>query len=344
MLCAATGITSTPATAAPAEDVSAMALVRMTFTSLKDNRLLDVPGASTADNTAIVVNPAPGSAQTWRINTGTAPDAGFTIVNDKTGKCLDAPRILYQLRQQPCDGRATEKWYFQPVEGRQGAAYMIRHHGDDACMTPQTPGQPDNGAYTNTCDGSRLQQWAIPENVRETVWHAAVDYAAMRCNKDTSTCSWGTTTQSPPFAMPEVCVSPVWFNDTPTTILWTFTLNTSTGWTNTIGAKLSGTLSIGGQMSPLQLQVTAEVHGETSLNLKEDLGNSLQVNVAPRNYGWVALSELATKVTGTWTFDAQGFAWDATDTITVPLKHDETGGASIYSARTRTVFTNCAGV
>ncbi|MGW3078717.1 MULTISPECIES: hypothetical protein [unclassified Kitasatospora] len=57
----------------------------------------------------------------------------------------------------------------------------------------------------------------------------------------------------------------------------------------------------------------------------------------------VTLSELATKATGTWTFDAQGFPWTADDTITVPLKYDANGGASIYSARTRPTFTNCAG-
>ncbi|MEV7600990.1 hypothetical protein AB0O91_26835 [Kitasatospora sp. NPDC089797] len=43
------------------------------------------------------------------------------------------------------------------------------------------------------------------------------------------------------------------------------------------------------------------------------------------------------------TFDAQDFPWTADDTITVPLKYDTNGGASIYSARTRATFTNCAG-
>ncbi|MFI1255414.1 hypothetical protein ACH4U6_16770 [Streptomyces netropsis] len=47
------------------------------------------------------------------------------------------------------------------------------------------------------------------------------------------------------------------------------------------------------------------------------------------------------KVTGTWTFDAHGLPWTAEDTITVPLKDDPTGGATMYVANTSPTFTSC---
>ncbi|MFD9894755.1 ricin-type beta-trefoil lectin domain protein [Amycolatopsis sp. NPDC059027] len=345
VLCAAVGITSAAATAAPQTNASPMALIKLTFTNLNNGNLLDVQNGSRNDKTPLVTNPAPGFATTWRINTGANPGAGFAIVNDTIGKCVDADRNLYALRLQPCDGRATEQWYFQPVSGSGQKAFMIRHVTDNACFTAQVPPGTDNGAYSNTCDGTPYQQWTLPAEAYKTAWNTAVDYAAARCGKDTSTCSWTTANQTTPFAMPEACVSPVWFNDTSQTIPWTFSLTTETGWTNTIGFILSGSFSAGGNAGVvnLQLMVTAEIHGSTTLDLKQTLGNSLQVSVPPRQYGWVTLSELATKVTGTWTFDTQGFPWTADDTITVPLKSDSTGGASIYSARTRPTFTNCAG-
>ncbi|WP_409492823.1 RICIN domain-containing protein [Amycolatopsis sp. cmx-11-12] len=338
----ATGTMSIPATAASQEDFATMALIQLTLTSVKDGRLLDVKDGARNDGAAIVVNKAPGSAQSWRINTGANPALGFTIVNDTTGKCLDAPRLYQQLQQQPCDGRASEKWYFQPVTGSGQKAFMIRHEADNSCLSPQTPDHSDNGVYTDECSGTPLQQWTIPADVYTKALSTAVDYAAARCTKDTSTCSWSTTTQQRPVLLPQVCVSPVWYNDTSDTIPWTFTLTTSTGWTNTVGFKLSASLQLGSDALPIKVMVAGEVHGETSLNLKEDLGNSLTVSVQARKYGWVALSELATQVTGTWTFDTQGFAWTIEDTITVPLKHDSNGGASVYHAKTRPEFTNCA--
>ncbi|MFG2698583.1 ricin-type beta-trefoil lectin domain protein [Kitasatospora sp. NPDC048407] len=344
-LCAAVGITASPAAAHEESAASPTALIQLTITNVSNGKLLDVQGGSYDDNAAISVNPAPGSATAWRINTGTSLGSGFAIVNTTTGKCMDLTTARYQLRQQPCDGRASEQWYFQPVAGSAQKAFRIRQVGDNSCLTVQIPPATDNWVYTYRCDNTPYQQWVLPAEVYQTAWNTAVDYAAARCNKDTSTCSWSTANQTPPFTLPESCVSPIWFNDTSTTIPWEFTLNTTTGWTNTIGFKLGGSLSVGGDvgLAKLQLEVTAEVNGATTVDLKQEMGNKLTVSVPPRQYGWVALSELATKATGTWTFDTQGFPWTADDTITVPLKYDANGGASIYSARTRATFTNCAG-
>ncbi|MEU7168167.1 RICIN domain-containing protein [Streptomyces morookaense] len=340
----ALGTTSFPVAAAPQAITSPKALIQVTFTNVGNGKLLDVQDGSHDDGALIAVNPAPGSATSWRINTNTNLGSGFAIANATTGKCVDADRPYYQLRQQPCDGRATEQWYFQPVAGSTQKAFMVRHAGDNVCLTPEVPPYDDNWAFTNTCDNSQLQQWTLPADAYSTAWNTAVDYAAARCAKDTSTCSWSTNSQTPAFTLPESCVSPVWFNDSSTSIPWEFTLTTTTGWTNTIGFKLSGSLSGGGtELLPVKIEVTGDIHGDTTLDLRQELGNKLTVSVPPRQYGWVTLSELATKATGTWTFDTQGFPWTADDTITVPLKHDPNGGASIYSARTRPTFTNCAG-
>lgn len=343
VLCVAVGVMTSPAAAHEDGGASATALIQLTFTNVSNGKLLDVQGGSYDDNAAISVNPAPGSATGWRINTGTSLGSGFAIVNTTTGKCMDLSTAGYQLRQQPCDGRATEQWYFQPISGSAQKAFRIRQVGDNSCLTVQMPPYTDNFVFTYRCDNRPYQQWTLPAEVYQTAWNTAVDYAAARCAKDTSTCSWSTTTQTPPFTLPETCVSPIWFNDTSTTIPWEFSLSTSSGWSNTIGFKLGGSLTLGSDLIGLKLDVTAEVNGATTVDLKQEMGNKLTVSVPPRQYGWVALSELATKATGTFTFDTQGFPWTADDTITVPLKYDANGGASIYSARTRTTFTNCAG-
>ncbi|MFJ4185239.1 ricin-type beta-trefoil lectin domain protein [Kitasatospora sp. NPDC089509] len=345
LLGAALGVGAAPATAAPPAETNLTALVQLSFTNVSNGKQLDVLDGSYDDNAAISVSPAPGSATTWRINTGMSFGSGFAIVNNTTGKCMDLTTARYQLRQQPCDGRASEQWYFQPVAGSAQKAFRLRQVGDNTCLTVQIPPGNDNWAYTYRCDNTPYQQWTLPAEVYQTAWNVAVDYAAARCNKDTATCAWSTTSQTPPFTLPEACVSPIWFNDTSTTIPWEFSLSTTTGWSNTIGFKLGGSLKLTGDfgVAKVEAEITGEINGATTVDLKQELGSKLTVSVPPRQYGWVTLSELATKATGTFTFDAQGFPWTADDTITVPLKYDTNGGASIYSARTRPTFTNCAG-
>lgn len=238
LLCAAVGITASPAAAREEGGASATALLQLTFSNVSNGKLLDVQGGNYDDNAVISVNPAPGAATTWRINTGTSLGSGFAIVNTTTGKCMDLTTVRYQLRQQPCDGRASEQWYFQPVAGSAQKAFRIRQVGDNSCLTVQIPPNTDNFVYTYRCDNTPQQQWTLPADVYQKAWNTAVDYAAARCNRDTSTCVWSTTSQTPPFTLPETCVSPIWFNDTSATIPWEFSLNTTTGWSNTIGIKL----------------------------------------------------------------------------------------------------------
>ncbi|MEV3988519.1 RICIN domain-containing protein [Streptomyces sp. NPDC049837] len=315
--------------------VAAPDLGEITLTSAGNGRNLDVQNGNTGNGVFIVTNSAPGHHQSWRI-AATGADASFTIVNNTTGKCVDAG---LPLRQQPCDGRASENWYFQPVTG--AGTFMIRHKATNTCLDVVQNAQY-NDAWTQTyrCNGTKAQQWSVPPAAREAAWNMAVDHAAARCAKDVSTCFWTKGVQAPAAPLPKVCVSPVWYNGTSAPVPWTFSLTTRTGWSSTIGFTLSSSLSAG-TAPALQAQIGSTVTGSVTLNLGQDLGNSLTVTVPPRQYGWVALSELATKVTGTWTFDAQGFAWNAQDTITVPLKNDDNGGASVYAARTAEQFTGC---
>ncbi|MBC3841008.1 hypothetical protein GXW82_14150 [Streptacidiphilus sp. 4-A2] len=92
----------------------------------------------------------------------------------------------------------------------------------------------------------------------------------------------------------------------------------------------------------LQGKVSASVTGSVTNSVSQTLGNTLTIPVPAGQYGWVALSELATQVTGNWTFDLGGFPWSAADSVSVPLTTDPTGGASVYVAETSTTFTSCA--
>ncbi|MEV6399763.1 RICIN domain-containing protein [Streptomyces sp. NPDC051907] len=346
-VCIALGITASPASAAPSTAAGATstpagappALGEIALTSASNGRNLDVQNGNTGNGVFIVTNSAPGHHQSWRVNS-TGSDSSFTLVNNATGKCVDAG---LPLRQQVCDGRASENWYFQPVTGAGQGVFMIRHKATNTCLDVVQNAQ-HNDAWTQNyrCNGTKAQQWVLPQTAREAAWNMAVDYAGARCAKDVSTCSWTKGSQAPAAPLPKVCVSPVWYNGTSAPVPWTFTLNTTTGWSSTIGFTLSSSLS-GGAAPALQATVGTTVTGSVTMNLGQDLGNSLTVTVPQKQYGWVALSELATKVAGMWTFDAQGFAWSAQDTITVPLRNDDAGGASVYSAQTSEQFTGCNG-
>ncbi|WP_031160047.1 RICIN domain-containing protein [Streptomyces durhamensis] len=335
-IAALVGLAAGPASAAARSGADPSGLKALTLTSSSNGRNLDVQNGNTGDGVFLVTNSAPGHHQGWSANlTGT--DGSFTLVNDATGKCADAG---LPLRQQPCDGRTTERWFFQPVTGTPGT-FMIRSARDSKCLDVWYDARYDD-AWTDTydCNGTRAQQWRLPVGAQDAAVAAAVDYAAARCVKDTSTCSWRTRSQAPAAPLPKKCVSPVWYNGTSAPVPWTFTMARHTGWTSTLGFTFGASLGAGGA-SPVTAQVSQQITGSVSQNLVEDLGNSLTVTVPPRQYGWVALSELATQVTGTWTFDVNGYAWTADDTLTVPLRTDGQGGASIYLAQTSDTFTSC---
>ncbi|MFF8833299.1 RICIN domain-containing protein [Streptomyces sp. NPDC015131] len=337
---AAHGGGTAPARAATGAEGSGPAgltgLTGLTLTSVNSGRNLDAQNGNTGDGVFLVTNSAPGYHQKW--SALTQPDGSFTLVNDTTGKCA---AVGFPLRQQSCNGTAAQRWYFQPVRGTTDV-FMIRNTGDNKCVDVVLGAQNDD-AWTQTygCNGSRAQQWRVPAAAAPAALKAAVDHASKRCQKDASTCSWTKGTQAPAEPLPKSCVSPVWYNGTGAPVPWTFTLNTSTGWSSQMGVSFTSGLGTGGP-SPVQTSVSLTISGQVSYDLRQDLGNSLTITVPARHYGWVALSELATRVTGEWTFDANGFPWKVTDTVTVPLKSDDQGRASIYLAQTGPEFTSCA--
>ncbi|MFB6979527.1 RICIN domain-containing protein [Streptomyces scopuliridis] len=307
----------------------------LTFASANGGRNLDVQNGNTGDGVFIVTNSAPGYHQKW--NATTQADGSFTLVNGTTGKCIEA---AYPLRQRSCSGSSGQRWYFQPVNGTTDT-FMIRNAGDNKCIDVVLAAQYDD-AWTQTygCNGSKAQQWKIPSSAAGDALKAAVDYASKRCQKDAATCSWTKGSQAPAEPLPKQCISPVWYNGTEAPVPWTFSLNTSTGWSSQLGVSFTSGLGTGAA-SPVQTSVSLTISGQVSYDLRQDLGNSLMITVPSRHYGWVALSELATKVTGEWTFDANGFPWKVNDTVTVPLKSDDQGRASIYLAQTSPDFTSC---
>ncbi|BDH12701.1 RICIN domain-containing protein [Streptomyces hygroscopicus] len=307
----------------------------LTFSSANGGRNLDVQNGNTGDGVFIVTNSAPGYHQKWTV--GPQADGSFTLVNDATGKCIEAGS---PLKQRSCSGSSGLRWYFQPVSGTSDT-FMVRNAGDNKCIDVVLAAQYDD-AWTQSygCNGSKAQQWKIPSSATGAALKAAVDYASKRCQKDATTCSWTKGSQAPAEPLPKQCISPVWYNGTEAPVPWTFSLNTSTGWSSQLGVSFESGIGTGAA-SPVQTSVSLTISGQVTYDLRKDLGNSLMITVPTHHYGWVALSELATKVTGEWTFDANGFPWKARDTVTVPLQSDDQGRSSIYLAQTSPDFTTC---
>lgn len=328
------GLTAQTGTARAAE---ASGLAGLTFTAAGNGRNLDVQNGNTGDGVFVVTNSAPGHHQQWTANQ--QADGSFTLANDFTGKCVATG---LPLRQQSCSGAASQRWYFQPVTGVANT-FMIRNAGDNKCVDIVLNAQYDD-AWTQTygCNGSAAQQWRIPAAASGAALDAAVEYASKRCQKDAATCSWTKGTQAPAEPLPVECVSPVWYNGTGAPVPWTFSLTTTSGWSSTLGVSFTSGMGSGGA-SPVQASVSLTINGSVTYNLSETLGNSLTITVPQQQYGWVALSQLATKVTGDWTFDANGYPWKAHDTVTVPLVSDDQGRASVYLAKTAPEFTTCGG-
>ncbi|MEV5941948.1 RICIN domain-containing protein [Streptomyces sp. NPDC051994] len=303
------------------------------FTSLSNNRALDVQNGSTGDGAFIVTNSAPGYHQSWRLSIN-PKDSSFTIVNNATGKCIDTGWPA--LRQQTCQGQSSQRWYLEPVAGAANS-YLIRHEDDDQCLDLTASAQYDD-AWTglSVCHGGQNQQWTAPTGAR----NLAVDHAATRCQKDTSSCTWSVKNEAPAAPLPTVCASSVWFNNTSGTISQAFSVTNETGWSNTIGDTMSASFGTG-NLPGVSANVTSQLSFQSTWSGSTSVNNSVTVPVPAKNYGWVTLSVLARKVTGTWTFDAHGFPWTADDTVTVPLKDDPSGGATMYIANTSASFSSC---
>ncbi|MFI1968405.1 hypothetical protein BLA24_13760 [Streptomyces cinnamoneus] len=333
--CVALGLMASPATTATAHAAGKCdtPLQCVDFTSVHNGRKLDVQNGSLGDGAIIVTNSAPGHHQSWQLNVD-ATDSSFTIVNNTTGKCVDLSWPA--LRQQTCRGQKTQKWYFQPVTGASDA-FMIRNESDNSCLDLVAGAQYDD-AWTgkSACHGGTNQRWTTTAEARAL----AVDHAAYRCQRNTSTCSWAVRNIAGAAPLPKVCASSVWYNNTGGPISQTFSVNKTTGWSNSIGNHLTAQFGTGG-MEPLMAMVNSSLDFTNTWTGSSSVDNAVTVPVPAGQYGWVTLSVLAKKVTGTWTFDTQGFPWKADDTITVPLKDDPSGGATLYIANTSPTFTSC---
>ncbi|MBP2400673.1 RICIN domain-containing protein [Streptomyces syringium] len=334
--CVALGLMLSPATTAKAHAAEncASPLQCVTFTSQSNGRTLDVQNGSTGDGAIIVTNSAPGYHQTWRLSVDSS-DSSFNIVNNTTGKCIDLSWPA--LRQQTCKGQQSQKWYFQPVAGAD-KAFMIRNQSDNSCIDLIASANY-NDAWTgkSNCHGAANQRWTTTTEAQ----NLAVDHAAKQCQKDTSSCTWAVKRTAAAAPLPKVCVSSVWYNNTSEPIAQGFSVTDMTGWSNTIGTHMSTALHAG-SMPGVMAVVSSQLDLIQVWQGSKTVNNTVTVSVPPKQYGWVTLSVLAKKVTGTWTFDAHGLPWTAEDTITVPLKDDPTGGATMYVANTSPTFTSCS--
>jgi hypothetical protein len=308
----------------------------LSFSSVSNGRALDVQNGNTGDGVIIVTNSAPGYHESWHLNVNTANDT-FTIVNNYTGKCIDVSWPM--LRQQTCAGQASQQWYFEPVAGA-GQAFMIRHVADNNCLDLMAGAQYDD-AWTDSwgCNGNVNQQWTSGTSIMDL----ALGHAAAACQQDTGTCSWAETSEAPAAPLPTVCASSVWFNNTSGPISQGFSVNNTTGWQDTISTQISSQLQSGDAANmAVKVQVGMQVSVSSVWSGSKAVNNSVTVTVPAQQYGWVTLSEVAKKVTGTWTFDTNGFPWTATDTVVVPLVSDPTAGATLYVANTSPTFTSCS--
>ncbi|MFD3547217.1 RICIN domain-containing protein [Streptomyces sp. NPDC058655] len=335
--CIALGIMASPVAAAPAqaEDTCGSPLRCVSLTSVSNGRQLDVQNGSRNDGAYVVTNSAPGHHQAWNLAVDPA-DSSFNIVNGTTGKCIDLGWPA--LRQQTCRGQKSQKWYFQPVAGST-TAFMIRNESDNSCLDLVGNAQYDD-AWTgqSRCHAGTNQRWSTNSTA---AFNLAVDHGARACQKDPANCSWAVRAEAPAAPLPKVCASSVWYNNSGSPVTQSFSVNRTTGWQSSIGTTLSSDLSAG--IAPaLQTRVATSLSFQNVWSGSTSVGDGIQVSVPAGQYGWVTLSVLAKKVTGNWTFDARGFPWQADDTITVPVKDDPTGGATVYIANTSPTFTSCA--
>ncbi|GHF58705.1 hypothetical protein GCM10010218_45030 [Streptomyces mashuensis] len=334
----ALGLLAAPGTTAPAyadENCSASAPFQcVTLTSASNGRHLDVQNGTRADGAYVVTNSAPGYYQSWRLSVD-PKDASFAIINNTTGKCIDLSWPA--LRQQTCRGGKTQKWYLQPAGGA-ADTFMIRNGSDGSCLDLIANAQYDD-AWTgkSACHAGANQQWRVSAPGARNL---AVDHAAYQCQQDSSTCTWVLKSEAPAAPLPKVCASAVWYNNTNDAVQQTFGVTETTGWANTIGFNMTTSLTAG-TMPGLTATIAETLVGTHTWQGSKSVNNSVTIPVPPKQYGWVTLSVLAKKVTGTWTFDAHGFPWKAEDTVTVPLRDDPNGGATVYVANAAPTYTAC---
>ncbi|MGV9268177.1 RICIN domain-containing protein [Kitasatospora sp. NPDC003701] len=292
----------------------------------------------------VVLKPkATGENRGWRLSIDRS-DGTFEIVNKTLGTCLGTDRSWSSdagtweyLFASSCRARAGQKWYFQPTAG----GYTIRNAENGRCLDAWDERfGAGSGVVVGNCWGPAKQKWSF----LLSTWaqptpgikplDLAVDHAARQCQAAPDSCSWTMQEEGPAAPLPTSCESAVWYNDTSGPLDHTFTLTKTTGFSNEVGSEVEVGFETGA-VGSLITKVTAKLkvsykHVWTG---SESVGNQTRFTVPPGQYGWVTLSKISRKVTGTWTFDLNGSPWTAKDTISVPIATSD-GASTVYAAHT----------
>ncbi|MBW5480631.1 RICIN domain-containing protein [Streptomyces bambusae] len=294
-------------------------------------RSVDVEGASTSDGARIVTvysgSPSWRDTAKWRFNVN--PDHTFQLVNVGTGKCIDVGWGDDGLRQWTCQGQATQKWAIQP----NSAGWRLRHINSGKCMDLLNRSNYDNawvGLY-NCSSGDNQAFHFHGGNPAAQARTLAVAYAANKCQTQTWSCYWSEDSESAAAPLPTKCISTQWHNPYDNPYNYTFTISTAKGFSSALGVTVTSGFETGA-LSSVIAKVTASlsVSNQFTWSNTTTATNSVTLPAQPHKYNWVARSVQAKTVTGNFTFDADGFPWDAYDTIVVPLK-DSSDDTVFYS-------------
>ncbi|MFE2728434.1 RICIN domain-containing protein [Kitasatospora sp. NPDC059327] len=293
----------------------------------------------------VVLKPnATGENRGWRLSVDRR-DGTFEIVNKTLGSCLGTDRSWSSdagtweyLFASTCRAKAGQKWYFHPTAS---GYFMIRNVENGRCLDAWDENYGSgSGVVVSNCWGPAKQKW----HFRLSLWaqptpgvrpiDLAVDHAAKQCQAAPDSCSWNMQSEGPAAPLPTSCEAAPWYNDTPNPMEHTFSLTKTTGFSNEVGSELEVGFETG-EISSLIAKVTTKLkvsykHVWTG---SESVGSQSKFIVPAGQYGWVTLSKLSRKVTGTWTFDLNGSPWTANDTITVPIANSD-GASTFYSAHT----------
>ncbi|MET9616742.1 hypothetical protein [Kitasatospora indigofera] len=135
--------------------------------------------------------------------------------------------------------------------------------------------------------------------------------------------------------LPSECASEPWYNQTSAPSSHTFTLEKTSGWSNELGSQVETEFETG-TVTALIAKVTVRltVSYKSVWSGSAGVSNQGTYTVAPGQYGWITLSKVARKVTGTWTFSVDDLPWTANDAVAVPIAHDPGGLSTVYTLNT----------
>ncbi|MFA7763889.1 RICIN domain-containing protein [Streptomyces sp. NRRL S-448] len=308
-----------------------------------NGRNIDVEGASTSDGARIVTldsgRPATRNTAKWRFNVN--QDNTFQIINSGTGKCIDVGWGDDGLRQWTCQGQATQRWAIQPTS----IGWRMRHINSGKCMDLLNRSDYDNawvGLY-NCHSGDNQMFFFVGSNPADQAKALAVKYAADRCQTQTWSCYWTEESESEAAPLPTKCISTQWYNPYDNPYNYTFTVSTAKGFNSTLGVTVTAGFETGA-LSSVVAKVTSSlsVANEFTWTSSTTTTNSVTLSAQPHKYNWVARAVQAKTVTGTFTFDADGFPWEANDKITVPLKGGSNDPVFYSPMSTATPASGCS--